>query len=131
MPYIRIETCQGWLEGRNDELFDAIDSALVAVLNVPPGDSLLRLHCHAADMIRLPRGTDPRFVLLEVALFPGRTLATKHALYRALTAAVAALGVPPEAVTVMLHEVALDNWGIRNGQPASDFSFDFLPIRIP
>ena len=125
MPYVRIETRQGWLEGRYNELFDGIDRALVDVLGVPLGDSLLRLHYHADEMIRLPQGCDPRFVLLEVALFPGRTLTTKRALYRALTDAVAALGVPPNAVTVMLNEVALDNWGIRNGQAASDISFDF------
>lgn len=125
MPYVRIETGAGWLEGRSEELFDGIDRALVAVLGVPPGDSLLRLHCHAAEMMRLPRGCDPRFVLLEVALFPGRSLATKRALYRALTDAVAALGVPPAAVTVMLNEVALPDWGIRDGQPASDIRFDF------
>lgn len=125
MPYVRIETRHGWLEGRSEELFDGIDSALVAVLGVPPGDSLLRLHCHAPAMIRLPRGCNPRFVLLEVSLFPGRTLVTKRALYRVLTDAVAALGVPPDAVTVMLNEVALDNWGIRNGQAASEVTFDF------
>lgn len=125
MPYVRIETRAGWLEGRGEELFDGIDRALVAVLGVPPGDALLRLHCHAPGMIRLPRGCEPRLVLLEVALFPGRSLATKRALYRALTDAVAALGVPPEAVTVMLNEVALHNWGIRDGQPASEIGFDF------
>ncbi len=123
MPYVRIETCAGWLEWRSEELFDGIDRALVAVLGVPPGDALL--HCHADGMIRLPRGCDPRLVLLEVALFPGRSLATKRALYRALTDAVAALGVPREAVTVMLNEVALHNWGIRDGQPASEIRFDF------
>lgn len=125
MPYVRIETRHGWLGQRSAELFDAIDGALVAVLGVPPGDSLLRLHCHADGMIRLPQGSDPRFVLLEVSLFSGRSLVTKRALYRALTDAVAALGVPPEAVTVVLNEVALDNWGIRNGQPASEVAFDF------
>lgn len=129
MPYVRIETRQGWLEGRSEELFDGIDQALVDVLGVPPGDSLLRLHCHATEMIRLPLGCDPRFVLLEVALFPGRSLATKRALYRALTDAVVVLGVSPDAVTVMLNEVALDNWGIRNGQVASNVNFDF-PIKI-
>jgi phenylpyruvate tautomerase PptA (4-oxalocrotonate tautomerase family) len=125
MPYVRIETRFGDLAQRSAELFDAIDNALVAVLGEPPGDSLLRLHCHAAGMIRLPQGADPRFVLLEVSLFPGRSLATKRALYRALTDAVATLGVPPTAVTVMLNEVALANWGIRNGQAASDVGFDF------
>ena len=125
MPYVRIETSHGWLEGRSEELFDAIDRALVAVLGVPPNDSLLRLQSHAERMIRLPQGCDPRFVLLEVSLFAGRTLATKRALYRALTDAVAALGVPADAVTVMLNEVVLENWGIRDGQVASGVSFDF------
>lgn len=129
MPYVRIETGQPWLAQRSEQLFDGIDRALADVLGVPRGDSLLRLHCHAPGMIRLPRGCDARFVLLEVALFAGRSLATKRALYRALTDAVAALGVPPDAVTVMLVEVALENWGIRNGQPASEAQFDFaIPV---
>jgi len=126
VPYVRIETRQGWLEPRSAELFDAIDQARVAVLGVPPGDSLQRLHTHAEGMVRLPQGCDPHFVLLEVSLFPGRSLTTKRALYRALTDAAAAVGVPPEAVTVMLNEVALENWGIRNGQVATEVGFDFV-----
>jgi phenylpyruvate tautomerase PptA (4-oxalocrotonate tautomerase family) len=125
MPCIRIETTEGWLAGRNQALFDGIDRALVEVLGVPPGDSLMRLVCHEAAAIRLPRSADPCFVLMEVSLFAGRSMPTKRALYRALTDAVAALGVAPEQVTVALYEVALENWGIRDGRPASEIVFDF------
>lgn len=124
MPYIRIETCGDWLKPRAAALFDAIDAALVKVLKVPPADSLIRLVCHDPELIRLPRGAAPDFVLIEVALFPGRSPETKAALYRELTAAAAALGVDAARVTIALVEIGLDDWGI-GGRPASRLQFAF------
>ncbi len=124
MPYVRIETGGDWLKPRAAALFDAIDGALTTVLKVPPNDSLIRLHCHDPAMIRLPRGVDADFVLLEVALFPGRNADTKAALYRELTAALGRLGVTESRVTVALYEVGLDDWGI-GGRPAGEIQFGF------
>lgn len=127
MPYVRVETCGDWLKPRAAALFAGIDGALVRVLKVPPDDSLIRLVCHDPELIRLPRGAAPDFVLLEVSLFPGRSPATKAALYRELTAALAALGVEAARVTIALCEIGLDDWGI-GGRPASQLQFDF-PIQ--
>lgn len=124
MPYVRIETRGDWLRPRAPELFAGIDAALVRVLKVPPEDSLIRLVCHDPDLVRLPRGADPHFVFIEVALFPGRSADAKAMLQRALTAALDPLGVAPAAVTVALVEIGLDNWGI-GGQPASRMLFPF------
>lgn len=119
MPYIRIETCGDWLKPHAAALFAGIDAALTRVLKVPPRDSLIRMHCHEPDLISLPRGAEPDFVLLEVALFPGRSPDTKAALYRELTAALAALGVAPSRVTIALLEIGLHDWGI-GGRPAHE-----------
>ncbi len=128
MPYVRIETRGDWIKPLAAALFTVVDAALVRVLKVPPDDSLIRLICHEPELIRLPRTADPHFVFLEVALFPGRSLDAKRALYRELTAAVGALGVTESQVTVALHEIALDDWGI-GGRPASELQFAF-PLRV-
>ncbi len=125
MPYVRVETVGEWLAPRAAELFDRIDQVLVAVLGVPPRDAFMRLECHPAGRARLPGGADARFVLLRVELFAGRSLDSKRALYRGLAAALAELGVPPAALTVALDEIALDNWGLQGGTPASELAFGF------
>lgn len=125
MPYVRIETVGDALKARSQELFDRIDEVLVAVLGVPPADSFMRLECHAPALSRLPAGAHPRFVLLRVELFAGRSRETKRALYRGLCAALDEVGVPAAAVTVALDEIALENWGLKGGQAGCDLDFGF------
>ncbi|MGW4026915.1 tautomerase family protein [Streptomyces sp. NPDC005009] len=57
---------------------------------------------------------------VEVTMFPGRSAEDKRALYQAIVAGLGSVGVKADAVTVALHEPALENWGIRGGLPASD-----------
>jgi phenylpyruvate tautomerase PptA (4-oxalocrotonate tautomerase family) len=58
-------------------------------------------------------------------MFAGRTLAAKRGLYRAVVSNLGRLGIPPSDVLIVLHEVALENWGIRGGTPASDVDLGF------
>ncbi len=125
MPYVRIEAVGDWLAPQADALFDRIDAVLVAVLGVPPDDAFMRLECHPTGRSRLPRAADPRFVMVRVELFAGRSLDTKRALYQGLCAALEALGIPPGALCVALDEIALDNWGLQGGRPASELVFGF------
>lgn len=129
MPCLRMETTEGWLLGRNAELFARIDAVLCRVLQVPPNDSLIRLSEYPPHQLSRPAANGPCYSYIEVALFAGRSLDTKRALYAGLTQTLAELGVPAADVTIALIEVGLDNWGIRGGKPASDFSFGF-PIEI-
>lgn len=129
MPCLRIETTQGWLEDSSAELFDRIDAVLCRVLKVPPNDSLIRLHEYPREKLRLPATAGERYTCIEVALFAGRSLETKRALYAALTGVMVDMGAAAEDVVIALHEVALDNWGINGGKPASELVFGF-PISI-
>ncbi|HEY3326378.1 MAG TPA: tautomerase family protein [Novimethylophilus sp.] len=125
MPCLRIETTQGWLEGSSEALFDRIDAVLCRVLKVPPDDSLIRLNEYPREKMRLPAKSGQRYVFIEVALFAGRSLETKRALYDGLTQVMADFGAAAGDVTIALHEVALENWGIEGGKPASDIAFGF------
>jgi 4-oxalocrotonate tautomerase len=58
--------------------------------------------------------------LIRVEMFPGRTIAQKRAMVRALTDAfVASAGGTPDSVTILIEEVAREHWAVA-GRLASD-----------
>jgi len=62
---------------------------------------------------------------VEITLFAGRSLETKRALYAAIVKNLGALGIAPEDIFILVHDVPLDNWGIRGGIPASEVDLGF------
>lgn len=72
-----------------------------------------------------PPGLGDRYTLVEIDLFPGRSVDAKRRLYKALVRNLGALGIPGDHVKVLLRESATENWGIRGGIPASDVDVGF------
>lgn len=59
-------------------------------------------------------------------MFPGQSLEAKRKLYAALVRNLEERpGIPPEAVLVVLHEPAMECWGIRGGNAATDVELGF------
>jgi phenylpyruvate tautomerase PptA (4-oxalocrotonate tautomerase family) len=58
-------------------------------------------------------------------MFAGRSLDAKRRLYRAMVTNLGHLGVPASDVLIVLHDVPLENWGVRGGTPASDVDLGF------
>jgi phenylpyruvate tautomerase PptA (4-oxalocrotonate tautomerase family) len=58
-------------------------------------------------------------------MFAGRSLEAKRRLYRAVARNLGHLGVPPADVLVVLHEIPLENWGVRGGTPASEVDLGY------
>lgn len=57
--------------------------------------------------------------LVQISMFPGRTPEAKEAMIREVTdAVVRTTGAPPEAVTVIVHEIEKSHWA-RAGIPHS------------
>jgi phenylpyruvate tautomerase PptA (4-oxalocrotonate tautomerase family) len=125
MPLIRIEILEGWLSADKAGLLDAIHAAAVEALRIPDEDRTQILTEHPADAFEIPPGKGERFTLVEITMFAGRSLDAKRHLYRAVVRNLGRLGVPPSDVLIVLHEVALENWGIRGGTPASDVDLGF------
>lgn len=113
--------------GRSDEeraaIIDAVHDALVAAIAIPVHDRTLVLHEHAPVNFAAHRGPDA--VLIEVTLFAGRSGAAKRALYRAIVDELHRVGVRREAVTIALHDVPRESWGVRGGQCAADIDLGF------
>lgn len=125
MPLIRVEIREGWSHAEKARLLDAIHAAAVEALRIPDEDRTQILTEHPAEAFELPPGRSERFTLVEVTMFAGRSLDAKRRLYRAVVRNLGRLGVPPSDVLTVLHEVPLENWGIRGGSPASDVDLGF------
>ncbi len=124
MPNTTIETRTGWVTDPS-AVIEAVQSALREALLLPDWDRTLRLIEHAPDHFAVPPGRGPRYTLIEVTMFSGRSMAAKRALYRAIVRNLEKVGVPAEDIKITLIEVPPENWGIRGGHPASEVDLGF------
>lgn len=124
MPSTRIETRRGWLGERRRAFLEAVQRALIAGILIPEGDRCVRLV--EIDEVDFITGAEkgPGYTVIEISLFSGRSIEAKRRLYAALGAEVAAFGVEPKDLKVILHEVPRENWGL-GGKPASEIELGF------
>ena len=125
MPEVRIEVREGRSATEKKALLEAAHSALVEALRIPEHDRIQRLYELPAECFEIPPDKTEAFTLIEVTMFPGRSLDAKRALYQALVRNLGELGVAPNDVFVILHEPPMENWGIRGGMPASEVDLGF------
>jgi phenylpyruvate tautomerase PptA (4-oxalocrotonate tautomerase family) len=97
----------------------------VETLRIPDEDRTQILTEHPAEAFEIPPGKGDRFTLVEITMFAGRSLDARRRLYRAVVTNLGRLGISPSDVLIVLHEVPLENWGIRGGTPASDVDLGF------
>jgi len=124
MPNTRIETRAGWIVDA-PAVIDAVQAALREALRLPEWDRTVRLIEHQPSHFAVPPGRGPRYTLVEVVMFAGRSLAAKRALFRSMVQNLGALGVPAADIKITLIEVPPENWGIRGGLPASEVDLGF------
>ena len=125
MPDVLVETREAWLAGRSDQFLSAIQDAISATLKTPPHDKILRLVQHARENFAIPDWAGERFTHIEITMFPGRAIATKRALYKAIVDGLERFGVPAHDVKIILIEVPRENVGMRGGHAASDFDIGY------
>lgn len=125
MPHTRIEVVHGWAQELKPFLIEAVHAAQIATLKIPSGDRVIRIVEHAPEDFAIPPARGPKYTLVSIDLFSGRSVATKRALYRALVDNLARLGIPSDDIHIVLHEVPRENWGVRGGIPASEIELGF------
>jgi phenylpyruvate tautomerase PptA (4-oxalocrotonate tautomerase family) len=125
MPLVKIETRKPWSSTQKKEIIEAVHSALREALKIPADDRNIRFHTYAPEDFEVPTGRSENYILVEVTLFIGRTFPAKKALYQGIVANLGQLGIAASDVFIILHEVPLENWGIRGGIPASEVDLGF------
>ncbi|OQA31979.1 MAG: 4-oxalocrotonate tautomerase [Betaproteobacteria bacterium ADurb.Bin341] len=125
MPLARIEVRKHRPPEEATALMEAVYLAQREALKVPEGDRNIRYVEHRPEHFAVPPGKSENYTLVEITLFPGRSLAAKKALYQGIVRRFGKLGIAPEDVFIVLNEPPLDNWGLRGGQAASEIDLGF------
>lgn len=124
MPVARISTRRPWSPREVADLIDAVYRAQRSALLVPEDDRNIRYVEHRPEHFAVPSTASDRFVLVEITLFPGRSVEAKTRLHRAIIANLADLRITPDDVFVILNEPTLENWAV-GGVPGSELQLSF------
>jgi hypothetical protein len=122
MPLAKVHV----LEGRYDQirlskLSEAIQNALIEVLGIPPDDFFQIHHVLPRDRyLHTPAFLGEKYsddmILLELTFITGRSRETRLALLESLNGkVVAAVGISPADLVIMLYEIAGENASFGSG----------------
>jgi phenylpyruvate tautomerase PptA (4-oxalocrotonate tautomerase family) len=126
MPLVSIDILAGKDQAYKKALLDGVHAALVKALKIPQDDRNQRLHELAPENYERRPGRTDKFTLVEITLFKGRSMDAKRALYKAIVTNLGREpGIDGNDIMIVLHEVPLENWGIRGGKPASEVDLGF------
>ncbi len=125
MPLAKIEVRKSRSAAEVAALIEAVYQAQREALKVPEGDRQIRYIEYKPEHFAVPPGKTENYTLVEITLFPGRSLDAKRILYRSIVRRFGELGIVPTDIFIVLNEPPLDNWGIQGGLPASEVDIGF------
>jgi phenylpyruvate tautomerase PptA (4-oxalocrotonate tautomerase family) len=125
MPLVKIETKRWMTQEVKRAVLDAVHQALVTAFKVPDWDRNQRIIEYNTDDFEASADKGERFTIVTIDAFAGRSLEAKRHLYRELASRLEAAGIPQTELIVVVHDVPLENWGVRGGQAACDVDLGF------
>jgi len=125
VPLVKIETRKTWRTSQKKEIMEAIHSAIRDALKIPKNDRDIRFNEYHPENFQVSPDKTENYILVEISMFTGRSLQAKKELYQGIVTNLGKLGIVAGDVFIVLHEVPLDNWGIRGGNPASEVDLGF------
>lgn len=119
MPLVRITVRDDTDPATRRAIANGVQRAMVATIDIPEADRFQIIDQLPAEAII----ADPAYlgverrnpVIIQITLVRGRSQEKKTALYRAVADHLAAAGVRPEDVIVVLTETGRDDWSLGNG----------------
>jgi 4-oxalocrotonate tautomerase family enzyme len=128
MPIVHIHVARGRDAGRKKAILGGVRAAVIEAYSVPDQSLSQILHEDEPEDLDSAKGVD--FTLIEMSAFPGRSVEAKRNLFAGVVRNLErAAGVPPDSVTIIVHEPPLTNWGMRGGKAAADIDFGPSPGR--
>ena len=125
MPLARISIRKGRTADEKKALLDAIHASMIEALKIPENDRNQRIREYADEDFIIPPERTAKYTLIEIIMFPGRSIEAKRHLYQSLVKNLAELGTDLMDVFIVLYEPPMENWGIRGGIPASEVDLGF------
>ncbi|SHO43704.1 tautomerase family protein [Desulfopila aestuarii] len=122
MPFSRITT--NFILENESRFIDTFHETMMRVLKIPDYDRFVLLEQKSEGFYQ-PTNTSGKYIVIEIDMFSGRTIATKRQLYKDLVVLANSVGIVSSNVTIILRDIDKENWGIRGGQPASEVELGF------
>ena len=119
MPLAKIEVRRSRPAAEVAALMEAVYLSMREALKVPEDDRQVRYIEHRPEHFWVAPGKTENYTLVEVTMFPGRSIDAKRTLYQGIVQRLGALGIAPLDVMVVLTEPPKESWGVL-GVPASD-----------
>ncbi len=125
MPLVKVSLLKGKSKEEKKALLDAIHAALIEAFKIPENDRNQRIFEFEPENFELPEGKTSNYILIEMDVFPGRSIEAKRKLYETIVLNLQGHHIQPSDVFIVLNEPQLDNWGVRGGVPASAVDLGF------
>lgn len=107
------------------QLSDVIHSCVVEALQMPADKRFHRFFPLDAEDFYYPPDRTPRYTIIEVSMFEGRSVETKKQLIRLLIERIEGeLGLGVNDIEIAIVETPRHNWGIR-GAPGDEVGMNY------
>ncbi len=125
MPIVKLSMIKGRTATEKLNVVSGIHNALLESFKIPEDDKNFRIMEFEKEDYVLPPGKSEKYILIEMTIFPGRSIDAKRLLYRRVVENLNQLGIDPKDIFIILYEEPLDNWAVRGGHPASEIDIGF------
>ena len=125
MPLVKVSLLKGKSKEEKEALLDAIHVALIEAFKIPENDRNQRIFEFEPENFEIPEGKTSNYTLIEMDVFPGRSMEAKRKLYQTIVQNLQRHNIQASDVLIVLNEPQLDNWGVRGGVPASTIDLGF------
>jgi len=114
MPQTKIYGNIDFIQQNRETLSTTIHSCIVDALNYPPEKKFQRFFPLQVENFEYPSDRTQRYIIIEILLFEGRSIAAKKSLYQLLFKRLKdELDIMPLDIEIILIETPRHNWGIR------------------
>ncbi len=125
MSQVKIYGLREHLDPVKQAMSDAIHSCIVEALRFPPDKRAHRFFPMAPEDFYFLASSTPRYTIIEISMFEGRSVETKKNLIRLLFARIGErCGRQPNEIEVTITETPRHNWGLR-GQPGDELGLSY------
>jgi phenylpyruvate tautomerase PptA (4-oxalocrotonate tautomerase family) len=122
---VKIYGLREHLDPVKKSLSDAIHSCIVDALQFPPDKRAHRFFPMEPDDFFYPASASPRYTIIEISMFEGRTLDTRKNLIRLLFSRIGEqCDRQPNEIEVTITETPRHNWGFR-GRPGDEIGLTY------
>ncbi|MDQ4504239.1 tautomerase family protein [Sinomonas sp. ASV322] len=122
MPAVLIEVRRHATVDEEEAIIDAVRGSLIAEFRASADDLDIRLAVHEPHRFACPPNrTRPEFAtLVTIDCFAGRSADVKRNAYREIVKRLESIGIPRDHVSVIVHDVPTESWGLPGGIAARD-----------